>query len=170
MKQDIATVTSEGIDLKKLPDGLSFREIPLHIDERGSVCELLDPRWEWHEDPIVFSYYFTVRPGFIKGWGLHKLHEDRYHVISGELEVTLYDVRPDSSTYQQVSQVILSEYRHRIMNIPKNVWHAIRNIGLKDCIVVNFPTIQYDHSNPDKYRLPLNCADIPHKFQDPKGW
>ena len=170
MKQDVATITTEGIDLRRLPDGVTFKNVPVQIDERGIVCELFDPRWNWHEDPLVFSYFFTVRPGYIKGWGLHKLHEDRYHVISGELEVTLYDVRPDSPSFQEISQVVLSEYHHRIMNIPKNIWHAVRNIGSKDCIVANFPTMQYNHANPDKYRLPINCAEIPFKYQDPKGW
>jgi len=170
VKQDVATVTSQGTDLRKYLDGVTFREVPIHIDERGSTCELFDPRWNWHPDPMVFSYFFTVRPGFIKGWGLHKLHEDRYHVVSGELEVTLYDVRPTSSTYKQVCQIVLSEYHHRIMNIPTNVWHAVRNIGARDCITVNFPSKPYDHMNPDKYRLPLDTSEIPFRFAEPRGW
>lgn len=169
MKQDVATVTAEGIDLRTLPHGMTFKDVTVHIDERGSVCEMFDPRWDWHKDPMVFCYYFTVRPGLMKGWGLHKRHEDRYHVISGELEMTFYDVRPESPTFKQVSQVVLSEFRHRTLNIPAHVWHACRNIGSKDCIVVNFPTIPYDHKNPDKYRLPLNTDEIPFQFQDPRG-
>ena len=153
-----------------LPFGVTFKEVPIHIDERGSVCELFDTRWDWHPDPLVFSYFFTIRPGFIKGWGLHKQHEDRYHVISGELEITFYDVRPESPTYQQLSQVALTEYRHRTMNIPANIWHAVRNIGNKDCLVANFPTIPYDHSNPDKYRLPLDTDEIPFSFKNSSGW
>ncbi len=42
--------------------------------------------------------------------------------------------------------------------IPRGVWHAERCIGGKDAMVVNFPTIQYDHTNPDKYRLPLDTT------------
>jgi dTDP-4-dehydrorhamnose 3,5-epimerase len=56
------------------------------------------------------------------------------------------------------------------MNIPAGVWHADRNIGDKDAVVVNFPTIQYDHADPDKYRLPLDTDQIPHKFDNPRGW
>jgi len=55
------------------------------------------------------------------------------------------------------------------VNVPKFVWHADRNIGTSDAVVINFPTIQYDHSNPDKYRLPLDTDLIPHKFDGP-GW
>ena len=131
---------------------------------------MFDLRWNWHPDPIVFVYSFTIRPGRIKGWGMHKEHEDRYFVLCGEMEVVLYDPRPDSPTKGQVSKVILSEYDRRIMNVPIGVWHANRNLSQKDLVVVNFPTIPYDHAKPDKYRLPLDTDQIPFKFDDAGGW
>lgn len=169
-KQDVQTVLSSGESVQKLPDGVSFHDVVTHVDERGSVVELFDPRWGWHRDPLVFSYSFTIRPGMIKGWGVHKKHEDRYFILLGEMEVVLFDDRPDSPTYGLVSKVILSEYRRRLMNIPAGVWHADRNIGSRDVVVVNFPTIQYEHDNPDKFRLPLDNDYIPYKFDRPRGW
>jgi dTDP-4-dehydrorhamnose 3,5-epimerase len=170
LKKDEAMVTSEGLDLTRLPEGVSFKEIKTHIDERGSVFELYDLRWNWHPAPLVFSYAYTVRPQAVKGWALHKLHEDRYFVLSGELVVVLYDDRPESSTYHQVSKVVLSEFNRRIMNIPRYVWHAVHNVGLKDVLTINFPTIPYDHEDPDKYRLPIDNEYIPYKFNNARGW
>ena len=169
-EQDVQTVTPQGERVEKLPAGVTFHDVVTHGDERGSVVELFDPRWGWHPDPLVFSYSFTVRPGMIKGWGVHRHHEDRYFILFGEMEVVLYDDRPDSPTYGLVAKIVLTEYRRRLMNIPAGVWHADRNIGSRDVVVVNFPTIQYDHANPDKHRLPLNNDYIPHKFDDPRGW
>ena len=169
-KQDIQTVTPAGERVDNLPEGVRFHEVITHADERGSVVELFDPRWDWHADPLVFSYSFTIRPGMIKGWGVHKRHEDRYFILYGEMEVVLYDDRPESTTKGLVAKVVMSEYRRKLMNIPAGVWHADRNIGNKDVVVVNFPTIQYDHANPDKYRLPLNNDYIPYKFDEPRGW
>jgi len=57
-----------------------------------------------------------------------------------------------------------------IVNIPTNVWHADRNIGTTDVLVVNFPTQPYDHAHPDKYRLPLDTDLIPYSFGDARGW
>jgi len=169
-KRDIQTVTSNGEILAALPHGVSFRDIPTHVDDRGSVFELYDVRWDWHPDPVVFSYVFSIRPGIIKGWGLHKEHEDRYCILFGELEVVLYDERKDSPTYGLVSKIVLSHYNRRMMNIPAGIWHADHNIGQTEAVVVNFPTIVYDHTNPDKYRLPLDTDRIPYKFDEPKGW
>jgi len=169
-KQDHQTVTKDGKEINKLPAGLGFKEVEPHFDDRGMVCEMFDSRWKWHKDPLVFSYFFTIRPGLTKGWGLHKLHEDRYFVVSGEMETVLYDVRKGSKTYGLVSKVYLSEYKRQLMNIPAGVWHADRNIGNKDLLIVNFPTIMYNHRKPDKYRLPLNTDKIPYKFENTTGW
>ncbi len=170
LNQDVQTVTPEGECVERLPAGVTFHDVVTHVDGRGSVVELYDPRWGWHSDPLVFSYCFTVRPGMIKGWGLYKKHDDRYFILCGELETVLYDERSDSPTRGLVAKVVISEYRRRLLNIPAGVWHANRNIGAKDVVVVNFPTIQYDHANPDKYRLPLDNDHIPYKFDDLRGW
>ena len=128
--------------------------------------ELFDPRWEWHPEPLVFAYCFTLRPGTVKGWNLHKEHEDRYVLLQGEMELVLYDPRPDSPTTGEVCRIPLTPYRRCIVNIPRNVWHADHNIGASDVLAVNFPTMAYDHARPDKYRLPIDTDLIPHRFPD----
>lgn len=169
-QRDRQTVSPAGESLAQLPDGVILRDIPIQIDDRGSVRELFDLRWNWCPEPVQFVYSFSIRPGMIKGWGLHKLHQDRYYVLSGEVEVVLYDERPASPTHGLISKIVLSEYRGRVMNIPAGIWHADRNLGTKDALVVNFPTIPYDHANPDKYRLPLTTDRIPYKFDNPRGY
>lgn len=168
--RDTQTVTAEGESVQPLPAGVTFHDVITQVDDRGMVCELFDPRWGWHKDPLVFAYTFTIRPGMIKGWGVHREHEDRYFILFGEMETIFYDDRPESPSRGLVARVVLSEYRRRLMNIPTGVWHAHRNIGAKDVVVVNFPTIPYDHANPDKYRLPLNTDKIPYTFDNPRGW
>jgi dTDP-4-dehydrorhamnose 3,5-epimerase len=68
-RQDKQTVTPDGEPTQKLPEGVTFKEVITQVDDRGSVCEMFDPRWGWHSDPLVFAYTFTIRPGIIKGWG-----------------------------------------------------------------------------------------------------
>ncbi|MDQ6622295.1 MAG: dTDP-4-dehydrorhamnose 3,5-epimerase family protein [Verrucomicrobiota bacterium] len=168
--RDPAMVTVAGESLVALPHGVTFRRAVTHLDTRGSVCEMFDPRWQWHSAPLVFVYMFTLRPGMVKGWGLHKEHEDRYFVQLGEMEIVMYDVRPDSPTRNQISRVVLSEYDRGLLNIPAGIWHANHNVGRKDAVVVNFPTRPYDHDRPDKYRLPLDTDQIPYQFENARGW
>lgn len=145
-----------------------MRELITHTDERGTVCELFDPRWNVQPDPMLFAYVFTIRPGLAKGWGIHRTHHDRYAFLSGELELVLYDERQDSSTSGLATTLVLSELHRRLLTIPPGVWHAERNIGQTDVMVVNFPTIPYDHSDPDKYRLPLDTDELP--IETTRNW
>ena len=168
--KDRQTVSADGTPVRRLTHGVSIRDVSTHVDLRGSVTELYDLRWQYHPDPIVFAYCFTIRPGIVKGWNLHRAHEDRYVPLQGEMELVLFDPRPDSPTLGEVCTITLSGARPVIVNIPTNVWHADRNIGTTDALVVNFPTQPYDHANPDKYRLPLDTDLIPYSFGTATGW
>jgi dTDP-4-dehydrorhamnose 3,5-epimerase len=67
--------------------------------------------------------------------------------------------------------LVLSELRRSLVTIPPGIWHAERNIGASDVLVVNFPTTPYDHESPDKYRLPLDTDELPvAKTRAWKGW
>jgi dTDP-4-dehydrorhamnose 3,5-epimerase len=167
--KDQQMVTPEGKPIEQPFEGVRIRESQTHTDARGTVFELYDTRWNYHPDPLVFSYCFTIRPGMVKGWNLHRLHEDRYCVLFGELELVLYDVRPQSPTCGKIYKMVSSQYHRSIITVPKDVWHADHNIGATDAIVVNFPTMAYQHEQPDKYRLPLDTPLIPYKFECAKG-
>lgn len=169
-QRDRQLVTPDGKSCAVMIDGIRMRDLILHTDDRGTVCEMFDPRWEWHPDPLVFTYFYTIRPGIIKGWAMHKEHEDRYCLLQGEVKVVLFDPRHESPTFGMVLEIYLSEHRRQLLSIPRGVWHADENIGSKDCQIVNFPTIQYDHANPDKYRLPLDTDLIPYKFLPVRGY
>ena len=168
--RDRQTVTPRGGLVRDLPDGVTIHRSQTIVDDRGVLFELFDPRWDWHPDPIITSYVMTVRPGRAKGWAVHKAHEDRYAILFGEIELVLYDVRPTSSTRGRVFRIVLSEYDRCQINIPAFVWHGNRNLGSRDAVLVNFPTVPFDHANPDKYRLPIDSPLIPYSFQGAPGW
>jgi dTDP-4-dehydrorhamnose 3,5-epimerase len=168
--RDKQTVTPESKTIAPLVEGVRIREVPTHTDERGSVVEIYDLRWKWHQAPLVSAHCFTVRPGFVKGWGLHKTHEDRYFILQGYMDLVLYDPRPESSTCGQVCRIPMSELNRRMVNIPKFVWHAEHNVGSTDVVVIDMPTEPYDHANPDKYRLPIDTPLIPYSFGGARGW
>lgn len=168
-ERDAETV-KDGQLVVPLLEGMSFHDSTPIIDERGSLIELYDPRWNWHGEPLTYVYISTLLPGIVKGWALHKEHEDRYFVIEGEMELVVFDPRPGSSTYGQIARINLSDRLPRLVNIPRNVWHADYNYGTREAKLVNFPTRLFDHANPDKYRLPLDTPLIPFSFGNAKGW
>ena len=158
------TVTPSGERLAPVPHGVTFRDLTTLVDHRGWLVELFNPAWNWHPGPLVHAYAFTVRPGIVKGWGRHERTEDRYCVLFGEAVTVLYDDRGDSPTRGLVAEIPLSEYRRCLMNIPVGIWHATANVGSTDFVALNFKTAAFDHSDPDKYTLPIDTDQIPYRF------
>jgi dTDP-4-dehydrorhamnose 3,5-epimerase len=169
-KKDVATVTSEGGSLAKLIAGVVVRDATTHVDERGELCEIYDPRWGLSADPLVYLYHATIRPGMVKGWVYHELQEDRLFVITGNIKAVLYDPRPDSPTNGLVNEIYMSERRRRLLVIPRLVVHALQNIGTTDAIFINTPTAPYNHARPDKYRVSAESMQARYSFAPKLGW
>ena len=168
-RKDPPIEVKQGRPVPHLIHGVAIKDLSTHIDRRGSVFEMFDSRWQDQPDPLVFCYCFTVRPGVVKGWGLHERHEDRYCLIQGEIDLVMFDPRPKSPTFRQICRVQMSEFHRCLVTIPRYVWHADHNLGCKDAVVINFPTQPYDHASPDKYRLPIDTDLIPYHFGDVVG-
>ena len=164
--KDAASVRANGASRAPLPEGVSFHNVTTHVDDRGWVCEVYDPRWGWSDEPLRYIYATALRPGAIKAWAMHEKNEDRYFILLGEVQLVLYDARPNSATRGQVFTIYLSHYQRRLVNIPAGVWHGNRNVGHTEAVIIGCPTTFYDHDNPDKFRLPLDNDVIPFRFGD----
>jgi hypothetical protein len=62
-KQDVATVTPEGRPISRQIEGVVIRYATTQIDDRGTLCEILNPAWGFHASPFSYVYQFSIRPG-----------------------------------------------------------------------------------------------------------
>jgi dTDP-4-dehydrorhamnose 3,5-epimerase len=162
-KRDSPTVGAGGRPRPRL-EGVVVAHAVVNADHRGTLMEAVnfdDPFWE---EPVVYAYTFTVAPGRIKGWGMHKLQIDRYVSLSGRLRVVLYDGRPSSPTFERFAEFSFAEEAPGFLRIPPGVWHADQNTGDAPCRVMNFPTRAYERGDPDKYRIDPASGEIPFDF------
>ena len=162
--KDPQTVTAEGRRVEPLIDGVRVRAATTIVDERGTVCELYDPAWGFTEEPLVFVYQITIRPGQVKGWVVHYEQDDRLFFSFGSSKVVLYDLRDESPTRGMVNELCFSEHNRSLLRIPRGVVHAVQNIGSVDAMYLNMPTRPYNHADPDKFRFPLDSPAIPYRF------
>jgi dTDP-4-dehydrorhamnose 3,5-epimerase len=169
-QRDQATVRKDGQRLMKLIDGVKIRPAITHPDERGELCEIYDPAWGIHPEPLRYIYMATVRPGWVKGWVYHEKQDDRLFVISGHLKIVLYDTRKSGPTEGMINEIHVSERNRSLVTIPSFVAHAVQNVGTDDAIFVNAPTQPYNHDAPDKVRISLDSPAIPYSFDRRLGW
>ena len=160
-RRDEPSVDRAGRPLDFGIEGVELVRLAPHVDHRGALTEVFDPGQAFWRDPLVYSYAVTIRPGRIKGWGMHKLQADRYFIAAGCVRVVLYDGRTNSSTYERYAEFHFTETSPGLLRIPPGVWHADQNWGERDVVIMNFPTRPYDHANPDKYRIDPHSGEIP---------
>jgi len=160
---DVPTVATDGSRRAQLEGVVSAHGV-VHADHRGTLMETInfdDPFWE---EPVVYAYAFTVAPGRIKGWGMHRHQTDRYAALAGKLRVVLYDGRADSPTFKSFAEYHFTDEAPGFLRIPPGVWHADQNVGEAPCRLINFPTRPYDRDVPDKYRIDPASGEIPFDF------
>jgi dTDP-4-dehydrorhamnose 3,5-epimerase len=152
-------------------DGVVLNQTAIIGDDRGVILELIDASQPYWSDGVPYVYMGSCRPKRAKGWGMHKLHTDRYMVLWGEMVLVLYDAREDSPTFGAVQEFFMSRDGLNQLTIPAGVWHAHYNPGETDLVFANAPTHPYQHANPDKWRLPLDTDQIPYVFKaELLGW
>ena len=86
-RPDQQTVTSDGETVVPRIDGVRLRPAKTLPDDRGELCEVFDPAWGFHEDPLVYVYQVSIRPGKIKGWVVHREQDDRLFISLGTVKI-----------------------------------------------------------------------------------
>jgi dTDP-4-dehydrorhamnose 3,5-epimerase len=159
-ERDAPTATASRPRMARI-EGVEVAPLAPHVDHRGSLTEILNQASPFWREPVVHVYLFTIRPGRIKGWGMHRLQADRYLRVRGQVRVVLFDGRVDSATHGTYDQFFFGDELPALLRIPPGVWHADQNIGAEEAAIMNFPTVAYDPTAPDKYRIDPHSGEIP---------
>jgi dTDP-4-dehydrorhamnose 3,5-epimerase len=158
--KDWQTVDADGRELRGV-EGVEVVRLAPHADSRGSLTPFLSLSEPFWRELVVHAYAIMVRPGTIKGWGMHRRQADRYFIPPIRLRVVLYDGREDSPTLGNYQEIWFSDETAGLVRIPAGVWHADQNWGDTDATFMNFPTRAYDPEDPDKFRLDPHGSEIP---------
>jgi len=70
---DAPTVDAHGQPLTTGIEGVRYVRLTPQVDHRGSLTEVVNFDNDFWDEPIVYSYCFTIRPGRIKAWAMHRL-------------------------------------------------------------------------------------------------
>jgi dTDP-4-dehydrorhamnose 3,5-epimerase len=165
--QDAPTVDAAGQRLTTGIEGVVYVRATPQVDHRGTLTEVINFDNHFWDEPIVYAYSFTIRPGRIKGWGMHRKQADRYYLCAGSVRVVLHDGRVRSPTHGAFAEFHLTEESRALLLIPPGVWHGDQNWGDIDAQVLNFPTRPFKREDPDKYRIHPHSGAIPFDWTLP---
>ena len=144
--------------------GVRVKKLKVVPDERGRLMEIL------RSDEEIFKkfgqvYMTTALPGVVKAWHYHKKQDDNFTCIHGKMRLALYDARPDSATYKEINEFVISLDDPMLVTIPKLVYHGFKCVGDTEAVVINTPTEPYDRNNPDEFRVDPDDQNIPYDWR-----
>lgn len=118
--------------------GVETRSLNSHRDGRGWLVEIfrideLDPQTR-----PVMAYVSETLPGITRGPHEHMAQTDYFCFLGpSTFEITLWDNRPDSSSYWNRQTLLAGERNPCVVIVPEGVVHAYRNVGAKPGWVIN---------------------------------
>jgi dTDP-4-dehydrorhamnose 3,5-epimerase len=163
--KDGHSITEEWNRVGGFIEGVRIREVKNVIKPGGGVLTEIY-RNDWGLDTLGVDQIFSnlLFPGQISGWHVHRHVTDRIFVSAGYLKIVLYDARSASPTFRQVDVFCYGADRPALVLIPPGVWHAVQNLSGDNSVLLNIVDRAYQYGDPDHWRLPVNCDQIPYKF------
>ena len=103
-------------------EGVEFKKIISHIDERGYFRELLRKEDKILVEGLGQTSHSLVYSGVVKGWHGHVYQTQLNYVVNGLIYVALYDSRINSSTYKQIMTFLVGDHQDsKIYKFPPGV-------------------------------------------------
>lgn len=141
-------------------DGVTVTELKLLPNAMGRLMEV--QRADDPDFPGFGQAYITQTfNGVVKAWYRHHRQIDQIAVVTGLLQLVLYDDREGSTTHGQVDQIIMGELQPRLVLIPPGIWHGFKAIGDTSTFLLHLNSEAFDFAAPDEERRPLDDPAIP---------
>jgi dTDP-4-dehydrorhamnose 3,5-epimerase len=111
-------------------DGVAFKELITHPDERGFFREIIRVTDDLFGEGFGQWSHALMYAGVAKAWHVHSQQVDWWYVASGVLQVALYDTRPHSRSYQETMEFLMGDHQPaRVVRIPPGVAHGCKCIS-----------------------------------------
>jgi dTDP-4-dehydrorhamnose 3,5-epimerase len=149
--------------------GVIFKELKSHPDQRGFFREVVRVTDSFFS-PSSFAQWShsKMTKNVVKAWHYHRKQTDWWYVPMGNVEVALFDNRPDSVTYKKklnfrIGENDKYEANEVCFSIPPGVLHGCK--VLSDEAHLFYITSQTYNPN-DEGRFPFNDPIVPHNWGD----
>lgn len=150
-----------------LISGVEIKELKTFGDNRGFFRELIR-----HNDTIFaegfgqWSHSHMIK-NTVKAWHYHHIQTDWWYLSSGLVQVVLFDLRPESTTFEHKMVLYLGDpitfeqARAAIVKIPPGVAHSCK---VESDSAELFYITSHTYNPNDEGRWPFDSERIPHSW------
>jgi dTDP-4-dehydrorhamnose 3,5-epimerase len=90
-----------------------------------------------------------------------------YLVVTGSIQLGLWDGRKDSPTYGQSQTIYMDEQYSQLVTVPFGVWNGFKGLGTTSSVVANCATEPHDPL--EITRRPWNDGEIGYDWSTKNG-
>jgi dTDP-4-dehydrorhamnose 3,5-epimerase len=141
-------------------DGVLTRPFMTIPDDRGMVLKIDTPTF-----PVKDVYCTTVRHGAVKAWHGYDTKKLSWTVISGLVQLVLYDNRPKSMTYEVTDTLFLGVGSYFSIEVPPGVFNGFKGISQEDAIIL----VQASEVYGQITRWPYDTGEIGYNWDTKHG-
>ena len=152
-----------------LIEGVQIERLNVYPDDRGFFCELarlghgLATKMVPNEQSKIQVSLTLTYPGTIKAIHYHSEQTDLWAPVSGMVQVFLYDLRRNSSTFGSINTIFAGRFQPWEILIPPGVAHGYKALGVEPIQLVYFTDRHYNPA--DELRLPYDHPDIAYDWE-----
>lgn len=145
-----------------LIDGVFVRGLRVIPDERGKVMHMLRANAP-HFTKFGEVYFSVINPGVVKGWKQHKKMTQNFAVPVGQMELVLFDARPDSKTKGKIVELSIGESNYCLVTIPPGIIYSFKGASSVPVLLVNCADLPHDPE--ESLVFDLKSTDIPYNWK-----
>ncbi len=148
-------------------DGVMFKKLDIHPDERGTFTEIIRISDQFFSEGFAqLSHSFMV-DGVVKAWHIHKTQIDWWYVADGTIKTALYDTRPRSQTYKYLDEYVIGRKGEKlVLKIPAGVAHGLKVIEGPAHLIYITSSI---YNKDEEGRIPYNDPEIGYDWVQGKA-
>jgi len=142
--------------------GVSWFSLNQNHDERGWLMEIVRSSNPFFQN-FGQLYLTTTYNNAIKAWHEHKMQTDHICCIKGMIKFVMVDTRmPDNgtpikdTTHGNIIELFIGEKNPTLVIIPPGVVHGWKAYDNETAYILNIPSREYDHKNPDELRYSID--------------
>jgi len=152
-----------------LIEGVLLEPLQIYPDDRGFFCELarlgkgLASKMVPDDHCSIQVSLTLTYPGTIKAIHYHSEQTDLWAPASGMVQVFLYDLRRNSSTFGAINTIFAGRFQPWEILIPPGVAHGYKALGVEPIQLVYFTDRHYNPA--DELRLSYDHPDIAYDWE-----
>ncbi|HTZ42093.1 MAG TPA: methyltransferase domain-containing protein [Candidatus Omnitrophota bacterium] len=127
--------------------GVEVKKLKIFANDQGYLFETL------RNDDAFFNGVFgqvlmiEIYPGVIKGYHLHKKHDEYITCVKGNVKYVIVQENPNGT--KKINKFVIGEKNPALIKVPKGLWRAYMPLGNQPAMIMDVMSRPYDSKDPD---------------------